>query len=131
MRAPIQFGGNQYRIASFAGARFSSVDGNEKHVDILDALNDRVDQIMNDIEQVAPRRGGQIDLFRYMLHVFWLDLGQLVYALQRGRSLVDGLSALRNFTFGTQDFWTEAALTDRQSLTDSKWHPASGPAADT
>ena len=62
MRAPIQFGGNQYCIASFAGARFSSVDGNEKHVDILDALNDRVDQIMNDIEQVAPRRGGQIDL---------------------------------------------------------------------
>ena len=118
-------------VRSIAGARFSSVDGNEKHCDILDALNDRVDQIMNDIEQVAPRRGGQIDLFRYMLHVFWLDLGQLVYALQRGRSLVDGLSALRNLTFGTQDFWTEAALADRQSLTDSKWHPASGRAADT
>lgn len=74
-----------------------------------------------DIDAVAPRRNGALDLFRYMLDVFWLDLGELLYVLQRGRSVLDAISPLRHVTFGTRDFWTEAASADRRGFTKSKW----------
>ena len=111
---------------SIAAARFGSTRDDAKHDEILDAFNDTIGQIMDDIVHVAPRKQGQLDLFAYMLHVFWLDLGQLLYVLQRGRSVPDGLSALRHVTFSTQDFWTETALADRTPLTEKHWHPPSG-----
>ena len=110
---------------SIAHARFGSVKREEKHVQILDAFNQKVEQIRTDIIQVASDEEGEIDLFRYMHYVFWFDLGQLLYALHRGRSVVDGLSALRHLTFSTQDFWTEAAFADLQGLTENKWWPLS------
>ena len=115
---------------SIVEARLGSAGDNAKHREILDAFNDTIDQIMEDIVQVAPREQGQLDLFAYMLHVFWLDLGQLFYVLRRGRSVPDGLSALRHVTFSTQDFWTEMALADRTPLTEKHWHPPSGHADD-
>ena len=119
-------------IGSIYGARFDSVGGNENHVKILAALNASIDQIKQDIEQVAPRKDGYTDLFRYMRHVYWFDLGQLLYVLQRGCSLVDGVFALGHLTAFTRDFWTEAALAEKYSLTKSKWHPiASHTLADT
>lgn len=111
---------------SIAEARLSSIDGKAKNVQILDAFNKKVEQIMEDILRVAPYREDQVDLFAYMHGVFWFDLGQLLYTLQRGRSVLDGLSALRPFTFSTRDFWTEAAFADRQGLTKSEWTPPLG-----
>ena len=110
---------------SIAHARFGSVKGEAEHVQILKAFNQKVEQIMTDIEHIASDEEGQINLFRYMHYVFWLDLGQLLYALHRGRSVVDGLSALRHLTFSTQDFWTEAAFADQRGLTKDKWYPPS------
>ena len=111
---------------SIAEARLGSAVDNAKHREILDAFNDTIDKIMEDIVHVARREKGQLNLFAYMLHVFWLDLGQLLYVLRRGRSVPDGLSALRHVTFSTQDFWTETALADRAPLTEKHWHPPSG-----
>ena len=107
-------------------ARLRSTTGDAEHVKILGVFNKKLDQITRDLEHLAPDEGNQIDLFRYLINLFWLDLGQLLYALHRGRSVFDGLSALRNLTFGTQDFWTESALADRQGLTRRHWHPISG-----
>ena len=64
----------------------------------------------------------------YLIDLFWLDLGQLLYALYRGRSIVEGLSALKHLTFGTQDFWTEAAFADRQGLAKRHWQSMSNSA---
>ena len=116
--------GSLFRSISYA--RFGSVEEKPEHVRILDEFNQKVEQIMTDIGRVASDEEGQIDLFRYMHYVFWLDLGQLLYTLHRGRSVVDGLSALRHLTFSTQDFWTEAAFADLQGLTENKWWPLSG-----
>ena len=74
---------------------------------------------------LAPDEDGEIDLLQSLIDLFWLDLGQLLHALHRDRSVFDGLSALRNLTFGTQDFWTESALTDRRGPTGRNWHPVS------
>ena len=103
--------------------RLRSTTGNAEHVEILDAFNKKLDQITTDLEHFAPDEDGEIDLFRYLINLFWLDLGQLLYALHRGRSVFEGLAPLRNLTFGTQDFWTEAAFADRQGLTKRHWHP--------
>lgn len=113
-------------FCSIAKARLSSVDGKAKNVQILDVFNKKVEQIIEDIVRVASYREGQVDLVSYMLDVFWFDLGQLLYVLHRGRSVLDGLTALRSLTFSTRDFWTEAAFADRQGFTKSKWNPALG-----
>ena len=111
---------------SIAQARLTAIDGALEHVKILNAFNKMIEQFMRDVVHVAARDGKQIDLVRYMMQVFWFDLGQLLYALQRGRSVIDGLSVLRHLSYGTRDFWTEAAIADRQGLSKRYWHPPSG-----
>ena len=110
---------------SIAGARLDSVGGDPRHVRILKEFNKSVRQAMEIIDQIAPQRDDKIDMVRYLMWVSWFDLGQLLYALKRGRSLTDAISGLRHLTFGTRDFWTEAAFADRQELTKEHWHPIS------
>ncbi len=107
---------------SIAQAQLHPRTDDEKLAATLGEFNTTLELLMADIEAVAPRRGGAIDLFRYMLDMFWFDLGELLYVLQRGRSVLDAVSPLRHVTFGTRDFWTEAASADRQGLTNNKWH---------
>ena len=112
-------------FGSIVRALLSSVDGNAEHIEILNAFNRSIEQINSEIANIPPYKDNPTDLFHYMLYVFWFDLGQLLYTLHRGRSIIDGLSALRNITFSTQDFWTEAALADRNGLTAKNWRPLS------
>ena len=110
---------------AIADARLDSVDGDPHRVRILEGFNKSVERSIRTIDRIAPRQDGNVDMVRYLMGVSWLDLGQLLYALHRGRSLSDALSALRHLTFGTRDFWTEAALADRQGLTERNWRPVS------
>ena len=110
---------------AIADARLDSVDGDPHRVRILETFNKSVERSIGTIDRIAPRQDGKVDMVGYLMRVSWLDLGQLLYALHRGRSLTGSLSALRHLTFGTRDFWTEAALADRQGLTESNWHPNS------
>ena len=113
-------------LRSIGRARLSSIGGEPENVKILSAFNRKIEQIVHDIEHVAPKSEGQIDLIRYMMYLSWVDLGQLLYTLHRGHSVTDALSVLRHLTFGTRDFWTEAALADRNGLTKGKWRPPAG-----
>lgn len=106
---------------SIVQARLQSVTGNAEHVEVLDGFNKKLDEIAKDLECVTTDEDGTIDLFGYLIDFFWLDLGQLLYALCRGRTIEESLSALKNLTFGTQDFWTEAAFGDRMGLTKKHW----------
>ena len=110
---------------AIADARLDSVDGDPYRVRILDAFNKSVERSISTINRIAPRQDGKVDMIRYLMGVSWFDLGQLLYALHRGRSLNGSLSALRHLTFSTRDYWTEAALADRQGLTEKHWHPDS------
>ena len=107
--------------------RFHAADGNAGHDKILERFNKVVEQTIGDMVEVARLKNDQADVFAYLINVLWLDLGQLLYALQRGRSVPESLAALRALTFSTRDFWTEAALADRQLLTKRHWHPPSNP----
>ena len=101
------------------------MDGDPHSVRILEAFNKSVERSIGTINRIAPRQDGKVDMVRYLMGVSWFDLGQLLYALHRGSSLTGSLSALRHLTFGTRDYWTEAALADRQGLTEKNWHPDS------
>ena len=116
-------------VRAIVQARLRSAVDNPQHAEALDSFNKELDQITKYLEHIASAEHGEFDLFRYLLDLFWLDLGQLLYALHRGRSVVDALSALRCLTFGTHDYWTEAAFADHQGLTGRYWHPV--PPADS
>ena len=110
-------------LSSIMHARLVPVQGDPDHTRILKAFNKKLDQITRDIATVATKEHGEIDLFGYFIDLFWLDLGQLLYSLHRGRSVPGAVSALRHLTFGTRDFWTEAAFADRRGFTEGKWLP--------
>ena len=110
-------------VHAIAAARLNSVDGDPDNKRILGEFNKSIERAMKIIDQVAPRQDGKIDMVRYLMGVSWLDLGQLLYSIHRGRSVTEGLSALSHLTFSTRDFWTEAALADRSELSKGNWHP--------
>jgi hypothetical protein len=63
--------------------------------------------------------------FAYFIDVFWLDLGQALYVLDRANTVVDAFKPLQFVTFTTRDFWTELAFADAQGLTKARWRPVS------
>ena len=108
-------------LRAMARAVVSSLNEDPEHVRILNAFNAKVKDIVNDVIDVSAGKGGEGDLGRFMMHVSWFDVGQLLYSLHRGHSVAEALSALRHITASTRDFWTEVALADRQGLTEKKW----------
>ena len=127
--SPLSFGPASDHLLSnalmnaIAPAQLVSVDGDPDRTAFLDRFNTTIEACMNDIDEVAPRTDGLIDLGRYMMRVSWFDLGQLLYCLDRGRSVLDGVSALMHLTFSTRDFWTEVAFAERNGLYKHNWHP--------
>ncbi|MBS0235173.1 MAG: hypothetical protein JSR99_17030 [Proteobacteria bacterium] len=71
-----------------------------------------------------PLKNGQYNIFAYLLNVFWLDLGQLLYSLDRATTVTRALTPLKHFTFSSRDFWTEVAFAESQGLLQGKWKPA-------
>ena len=108
-------------VRAMARAKLIAIDGDSEHVRIVNAFNNRIKDIVRGVFQHPSHDGEESDLGWYMLHVLWFDLGQLLYALHRGNSVSDGVSALKHITASTRDFWTEVALADRMGLTKGKW----------
>ena len=127
--SPLSFGPASDHLLSnalmnaIAQAQLVSVDGDPDRTAILDRFNTAIEACMNDIDEIAPRSDGLVDLGRYMMRASWFDLGQLLYCLDRGRSVLDGVSALMHLTFSTRDFWTEVAFAERNGLSNRNWHP--------
>ena len=112
-------------LGAIVNARLRATDGIPGHAEVLDGFNRAVEQMFDDLVRVMALEDGQTDVFGYMKDVFWLDLGQLLYALERGRSVAGSLEPFRHLTFSTWDFWMDAALADRMSLTAEHWEPCS------
>lgn len=92
--------------------------------EIVDGFNKAVKDALTQITRVAPKRDGVADLFAYVTDVFWVDLGQFLYVMDRALSAWDAFYPLRHITFSTRDFWTEVAFADRSGLTAERWRPA-------
>ena len=90
-------------VQSILYARLAPKNGSPETNQILEEFNQMLDKIVEEIESVAINETEKLNLSTYLLDVFWLDLGQLLYALHRGRSVVHGVTALRSLTFQSQD----------------------------
>lgn len=110
-------------IRSLVGARFVIVAPDPANQGIMDAFNKCVEGIVADMAIVAPKKDGVTDLHSYLIDVFWLDLGQLLYILDRANTVSDAFWPLKHITFSSRDFWTELAYADRGGLTQHRWRP--------
>jgi hypothetical protein len=111
-------------LRSFANVALQPVSGDAASKAVTDKFNKAVRQIYSNVQKLAPKKkNGNIDLFAYFLDVFWLDLGQALYVINRANTVVDAFRPFQFVTFTTRDFWTEVALADMQGLTSSRWRP--------
>jgi hypothetical protein len=110
-------------IRSLVGARLTPVNPDASNRQIIEAFNKRVEAIVNDIALVAPKRDGHPDFIHYLMDVYWLDLGQLLYILERAHTVWDAFAPLSRITFSSRDFWTELRQVDHVGLTAGKWRP--------
>jgi hypothetical protein len=108
-------------LRSFFGAKLNPITPDSKNQKTLDKLHERVDHILKDMLIVAPQRDGAPQIVPYLIDVFWLDLGQLLYILKRAHTVWDAFSPLKHITFSSRDFWMELANVDRRGLTKGKW----------
>lgn len=113
-------------IRSLVGAKLTPTTHEQAHRRAVETLNKRVENILTDIALVAPNTDGYIDLFPYLIDVFWLDFGQVLYLIDRANTIWDAFSPLKHITFSSHDFWTELALADRGGFTAGKWRSATG-----
>lgn len=80
----------------------------------LRAFNDAVSKAWDWVNKSAPRNEkGELDLVRYFMHVHWLDLGQIICALEKTKRVDMALNPIRHLTYGSRDFWTEYAYAVR------------------
>jgi hypothetical protein len=108
-------------IRSLVGARFTLVSPDEANQRIIEAFNKSVEAAVSDMALVAPKRDGTADLIHYLMDVYWLDLGQLLYVLDRANTVWDAFTPMSRITFSSRDFWTELAHADRVGVTAGKW----------
>lgn len=111
-------------VRSFLNARLYPLEINEKNQKITDEFNSAFDEIRRLITEVVPVEDyGKRDAFPYFINVIWVDLGQALYAIDRGNSVAEAFKPIQHMTFSTRDFWTEAAFADMQGITAPYWRP--------
>ena len=105
-------------------SREQPVSGDAGAKRVTDKLNKAVREIYDVVPKLAPKKkDGTINLFAYFLDIFWLDLGQALYVLDRANTVVDAFTPLQFVTFTTRDFWTEVAFADARGLMNNRWRP--------
>lgn len=108
-------------LRSVAFTKLHAVEEDENESKIIKGFNKAVGQLMGEITAKLPVDAKEINLHKELLDLFWLDLGQFLYVLNRAGSIRNALSPLRYTTFVTHDFWTEVALLDMKDLTRKYW----------
>lgn len=105
-------------MPAILGRKFVSLSAKVEDVKAIEDFNAATTEILDRLAKVAPTNDqGELDLFPYFIDVYWMDLGQLLYALDRAPSASAAFRPLKHLTFETRDFWTEIAFADIQLLT--------------
>jgi hypothetical protein len=111
-------------LRALATAPMHAKSGNDPAaLKAIDKFNAAVRSSVADIALNTPMRDDLLDLNAYPIKNFWLDLGQVLYVLDRSHTAWDALALLKNLTFSARDFWTEMAFVDRSGLTKDQWRP--------
>jgi hypothetical protein len=113
-------------LNSLANARLMPSGPDPRHAAVLNAFEKAKCKTFDALAKVAVEPNGSFSLDSYMLTVWWLDMGELLYVLDRGTSVSSALHPLKHISFASRDFWTEVANADRSSLTSEHWKSARG-----
>lgn len=112
-------------VHAISGSELTAVEHSAEVEAAVDVFNEALGGVWQELQEMHEGES-EIDVTRYMFHVRWCDLGELVYLQKRAKSVDDGFRALRHLTFVTRDFWSEIAFADRQGLTKEGLHPPRG-----
>ena len=104
-------------IRAFNGTNIIFKGKNKK---VTEKIENQLNKIFREIFKFENIKN-ENDLFEYLLDVWWLDLGQLLYVLNRANTVKDAFCSFRNITTTSHDFWTEIAHADRNYLLKGKW----------
>ncbi|TDQ66189.1 hypothetical protein ATL17_0176 [Maritalea mobilis] len=98
-----------------------SIEDDPQKAKIISDFNNAYKDSINEIKTVAPKQDDRVEFHAYFLHTNWVDLGQMLYALDRANSVADALGPMRHISFMSRDFWTEVAYSDKQTLLSGRW----------
>ncbi|MDR6670213.1 hypothetical protein [Rhizobium sp. 1399] len=117
---------NTNTITALVGRTFHSVEPTREYEKAMSDFNGAMREIADGLTKIIePDSEGRLDVFPYFIDVYWIDLGQLLYALDRAPSVSAAFLPLKHLTFGSRDFWTEIAFADQQGHTVRHgWRPA-------
>jgi hypothetical protein len=111
-------------MSALVNKKISSQIANNNQQKKLQHFNTSTIDALKHVVQLLPKENGKpVELTAYMIHLFWLDLGQLLYLVDRSTSIGNALEPLTYVTFGSRDMWSEIANVDRSGLSAGKWQP--------
>ena len=70
-------------LCSMANAKLEATDDDDENNTIIERFNQKLGEVINGIDHGTERKDGVVNLFAYLLDVFWVDLGELLYLLHR------------------------------------------------
>lgn len=112
---------SSFVLQALNGARFNLIEPNRSRQRTIDSFNSIIADLFRSMATLAPSTEGRYDFSAYAHDIFWLDLGEFIYALDRAFSACDAFGPFRSVTFSSRDFWTEVANADRAGLTTGRW----------
>lgn len=114
--SPVSFGPIGDRVATAAlmaalpGVSIRPLREDERASKATDAFNDAMSKLMEELALALPEdKNGNRDLVPFFMSTHWLDLGQLLVALDRVGRVEDALRPIRRVSTGSRDFWTDFA----------------------
>jgi hypothetical protein len=110
-------------LSALAVARFSPSNADPEAIGMLARLEKTIGNLLEEVQPLALNAQGELDFHTFLMHFFWLDLGEILYMLGRSNDVASAFRPLRHLSFVSRDFWTEVAFADRSGLTSRYWRP--------
>lgn len=89
---------------------------------IVKNFNETTKKAIGSISAAIEAGANDADFDKFFLFFQWLDIGQVLYCLERSRQVIDAFKPIRHMTFQSRDFWTEISYAERQGLTAKYWN---------
>jgi hypothetical protein len=89
------------------------LDEDQERSKSMNYFNASLKKTQNEIIRTATNDAGEINFHEFFLFTHWLDIGQLLFALERAERVHDALRPIRHASFQTRDFWSEYVFAAR------------------
>ena len=107
-------------FVALSGSKLSAIEKeNEKTVK---EFNKQYQKALTKVLEVSDKNDeGLYELNPFFFRTRWVDLGQLIYLLDRSNDVSNALRPIRHLTFSSRDMWNEIAYADRGGFASGVW----------